>query len=184
MNFNSGDGGTAEKRRQVNEHVWDEFPSSRERITQVHDRDLVRWGAEKAHELGLEGFKGSKQWIQEWEKKHDIVKRKINKRFTRRQFRQQPQVKLSIDEFLDKIRRLINNNPNPTLKFNFTLEIRGTRYVHDMIIRKMQSLTRTLHCLLLIVKETCIPHISLFCKSKADFLVRKSNKQCFVIQTF
>lgn len=130
---------------------------ARHELHQVHDRDLVRWATEKADELQLQGFRASSHWIFDWKKDHRVVRRKINKHFTRKDLDAQPKVIESIDEFVNRIRsmRAIPNPPKlfnadqtgmqMELKPNFTLETAGTRYVQE----KIDSKSATTHSITL-----------------------------------
>lgn len=117
-------------------------------MKQVHGSDLIGWAMEKAKEIQFEDFKASYNWLSSWKKTHGIVRRKINKRFTRKEIDEKPQVDQSIKDFVSKIRSLISVKNPPKLfnadeagyayelKFNFTLEHKGSRYVKEKIDSK------------------------------------------------
>lgn len=141
-------GGVREKRCEIDRHVLEQFRDSRRRMKQVHDRDIISWAMHKAEEIHYNDFKASSHWIFDWKKTHQIVKRKINKRFTRKEIDDEPQVQQSIDEFVSKIRSSISCENPPILfnadeagyacelKFDYTLECKGTRYIKEKIDSK------------------------------------------------
>lgn len=83
--YHINSGSVSEEREQINRHVWERFKEAREDMKQVHDNDLIRWGCEKATEVELHEFKASTHWVLNWKQSHRVVKRKINKRYTRRE---------------------------------------------------------------------------------------------------
>lgn len=70
FSFHSGFGGVREKRRQINQHVWDQFSAAKSET--VYNEDLIRWAKEKAAELELNDFKASYEWLRTWKKKYEV----------------------------------------------------------------------------------------------------------------
>lgn len=124
------------------------FSEARTQMKQVHDRDLIRWAIEKANEINANEFRASYHWVSDFKNKYRIVRRKINKRFTRKQMRNEPKVHESIEKFVSRIRSLRSVKHPPKVfnadqtgflletKPNFTLEVEGTRYIHEIVDSK------------------------------------------------
>lgn len=139
-----GVGGVAEKRRLINAYVYERFQTARKECQQVHDSDIIGWASEEAARLQLD-FKASSFWVLTWKQKHRIVKRKINKRYTKKEFKSKPQVENMINEFVSRIRNLLSVPRPPILfnadeagyayelKLNFTLAYKGERYIEEVI---------------------------------------------------
>lgn len=139
----------------------------------MHDRNLTRWGAEKARELQL-NFRASHHWLLNFKRRHNIVSRKITRQISRKNQAEEPAVRTSATEFINKIKPIFAKNParifnsdqtgfKIELYSERTLEIRGTRHVEATVVAQ-NSLTHSYTVMPLIsgdgrlIKPTLIVH--------------------------
>lgn len=118
----------------------------------MHDRNLTRWGMEKAHELGI-NFRASASWVLNFQHRHNIVSRKITRQISRKNQSEEAAVSTSASKFISRIKPKFENDPScffnsdqPGFKIELyserTLEIRGTRHVEASVIAQ-NSLTHS-----------------------------------------
>jgi len=93
-----------EKLAEVEEYVKMKFNYAKERFLHVCERDIQRWGGQKARVLGLP-FKASRNWLSFIKKKHRYVSRKITKYVTRREIESREDLENAAMEFVNEVTR-------------------------------------------------------------------------------
>jgi len=63
----------------INDYVYEKFENARLRFLPVHDRDLCRWGRQKAIEISFYEFQASHHWLISFKRTNDICSRKITR---------------------------------------------------------------------------------------------------------
>ncbi|CAF2847958.1 unnamed protein product [Rotaria sp. Silwood2] len=63
----------------INDHVYEKFENARLQSLPVHDRDICRWGYQKAVEISFYDFRASNYWLINFKRKNNICSKKITK---------------------------------------------------------------------------------------------------------
>jgi len=116
-----------EKFALITEHVIEQFDVARKiKGVQVTERDLAKWGIEKAKSLNLSSFKASQSWIARIKKKIRCSSRKITKYYSGKSYLDIVKIQESAEEFVEIAKAEIEKF-EPRLIFN--TDQSGVNYV-------------------------------------------------------
>uniref|UniRef100_A0AC34GJU6 HTH CENPB-type domain-containing protein n=1 Tax=Panagrolaimus sp. ES5 TaxID=591445 RepID=A0AC34GJU6_9BILA len=143
----SKNGSTFKKFEELDARVLEYFLDMRQKLSEVHDRDLTEAALKIAEEISLENFKASETWLRRFKKKYRIVSRKINAFVTLAQINNKPDLEKSIEEFRKEIKDVIHDVPlewifnadqtgiKQEMHFGRTLAIKGEKKVEAVAQR-------------------------------------------------
>ena len=94
-----------EKTQGIDDFDYDKFEEARDSVLPVHDRDLKRWGIQKAAEDPDLMFEASEHWLRVFKQRHRICSRKITKLVTRHHTDYADTIVASADTFLADVKR-------------------------------------------------------------------------------
>jgi len=145
-------GSRIEKLKSIHYQVLKEFKEAKEQLKIVHDRDIQKWGYFAAKQIGMNTFKSSRTWVNNFKTANRITSRKITRTVSTKQIHESDDLNRKASDFIFKIKNLMDSfgsNIYNTDQSGFNYEMHAGRTLDfkgiKQVTASVQSISATSH---------------------------------------